>query len=86
MPVTMKQCKAFEGRIVDLRVGQRARLVDQPAFRCRLVEVTHKDGQDMIYVEPITRPTIGLALPLRHVKSIELSTGAPETVATSAVG
>ena len=85
MPVTINECKELEGKIVELRVGQR-RLVDQPTFKCRLVEVARKDGQDMIYVEPVTRPTIGLALPLRHIKSIALSSGASEVVGAAGPG
>lgn len=72
---TIEQAKALEGHLVDLRVSAR-RLVDKSAFRCRLIAVEQQQGRDVVYVEPVGREPVGLAIPLDKIKSIEPSQSA----------
>ena len=67
--VTAAQCAELEGRVVELRVAKGSP-VDRSALECRLVSVEQRDGEDVIYVEPVTNANIGLALPVRFVRSL----------------
>lgn len=67
--VTAAQCAELEGHVVELRVTKGSP-VDRPALECRLVSVEQRDGEDVIYVEPVTNANIGLALPMRFVRSL----------------
>jgi hypothetical protein len=69
MAMTLDECKELTGKVVDLRIGRGVR-IDQRSFTCRVVSVETNDGVDMVYVQPSTRPDVGLALPIKHVRSM----------------